>query len=64
MKVYGVFTREDYELATLDSIYSSKEAAMKRVDDIKADDHPYIGIDGDEIRQYVAVYCEELEVKN
>lgn len=64
MKVYGVFTREAYEPATLDSIYSSKEGAMKRVEAIKADDRPYIGIDGEETRLYVAIYSEELEVKN
>jgi hypothetical protein len=64
MKVYGVFTREAYEPATLDSIYASQEAALKRVEDIKAEDRPYVGIDGEETRNYVAVYSEELEVKN
>ena len=64
MKVYGVFTREAYEPATLDGIYASKEAALNRVEDIKSDDIPYIGIDDDETHIYVAVYCEELEVKN
>ena len=64
MKVYGVFTREAYKPAILDGIYASKEAAQKRVEDIKFEDIPYVGIDDEETHCYVAVYCEELEVKS
>ena len=64
MKVYAVFTREAYEPAVLDGIFASAEAAMKRVESIKSEDIPYVGFDGEMVCHYIAVYCEELEVKN